>query len=154
MQHNTDKKSDTQAESERLDQLAKSSDTVLFRCKSLFPFDFFPDAVVVTQSKVDIIYGHFFFVKSVHTLLIENILTMRLDTGPLFASLQFEVKGYEQNPPEVGYLAKHEAVKAQEIIMGLVAAKHEGIDLKSVQRRKVTESVNQIGATKGDVTGM
>ncbi|MBP9820463.1 hypothetical protein KBC79_07060 [Candidatus Woesebacteria bacterium] len=141
-------------QSKKLQQLASSSEKVLYRCQTVFPFTLFPDAIVVTPSKVDIVYHHFFFMKSVHSLLIDNILTLRLSTGPFFASIEFEVKGYEQNPPEVTYLPKHSALKTQEIIVGLIAAKQEGVDLKKIKKKQVQTNVNRIGAAKEDVTGL
>ncbi len=134
-------------------KLAHSADQVLFKCRTVFPFDFFPDVVIVTPSKVDIIYSHFLFTKTVHSVLIENILTMRVTLSPFFASLQFEIRGYEQNPPQVEYLTKDAAVRAQEIIMGLVTAKHEGIDLKNLQSKQVQNQAQRIGSSNEPVTG-
>ncbi len=139
---------------QQLTELAESADRVLLRCKAVFPFDFFPDSITISQNKVTIVYSDFFFMKSVHTVLIENILTVQASVGPIFASLLFEVNGFQQSPPEVTFLAKSDAVKAQEIIMGLVAAKHEGINLTDLKTKVVKNQINQIGATKEDVTGI
>src|SRR5438034_3327491 len=48
-------KTNKQKMTERIMQLAKKSSQVLFRTKTVFPFDLFPDTLTINANKIDIV---------------------------------------------------------------------------------------------------
>lgn len=131
-----------------LSSLAANSLAPLFEVKGTFPFDLLPDTVSVDQNKVDIIIREFPFFKRVYSNLIKNINAVTLTTGLFFATLNFEVTGYETNPPLVKWLPIHDAVRARRIITGLIVVFKEGIELSQVHPQEVLQRVEEIGKAR------
>lgn len=138
----------------QLNNLVKASKRLLYKCETVFPFTLFPDMILIDQNKIDIIYRNFFFSKSVFTLMIDDVRTVKVSAGPFFASMNFEVVGYEQNPAPVRFLPKASAFKMRRIIMGLTAAKREGIDLDNMSKQQVKQKIQEIGAAQEQLTGV
>ncbi len=132
-------------EKEKLHTLVQIGTERLFRVKSIFPFTFFPDELIIDRTQVDIVYGLFFFSKSVFPMHVKDILNVVITTNFMFARLTFEIRGFEQNPRSISYLPKDKAVQAQQIVMGLKACYEQGIDLSKLQREEVLQTCLQIG---------
>lgn len=130
---------------ERLQALRKNADVELFSCTSIFPFTLFPDTVSIDANKVDITHRLFFFSKNIRTLLIEDIRFVNVTTNLFFAKLHFEVVGYEKNPDPVRFLSKEDALKAKQIITGLIATNKKDISLKNVKKKTIKKSAQKIG---------
>lgn len=144
----------TKNKNNELDRLVKASKKVLYKCRSVFPFTFFPDTVVVDQNKIDIVYSTFFFSKSIFTLMIDDVRTVKVNIGPFFATMLFEVIGYEKNPQPVRFLPKKSALKMRRIIMGLTTAKRERIELESLNRKLLVQKAEEIGTTQEKIIGV
>lgn len=104
----------------KIDIVQQKSNTVLFTAKTLFPFTLFPDTVIITEAAVEIIYGLFFFSSQRFPIPITSLKTVSLSTNLLFGTLSFEITGYEQNPPQVSFIPKSQAIKAKNILNGLI----------------------------------
>lgn len=140
---------------EKLDTIQKASNQVLFHCRSVFPFNFFPDEVVVDKNKVDLVYGYFFFSKEVISIMLEDIRTVEVTSGPFFASLKIDIVGFEINPEPVRYLSKSCALEVRKIVVGLTKAKREEIELTEIKNPKVRSRTKNIGETNlVDVKGV
>ncbi len=131
-----------------LNQLIESSDRILYECTTVFPFDLFPDKVIVDENKIDIVYKYFFWTERVFSIMIHDIRTIRVSTGPLFASLLIEIKGYEINPEQVSYLPKQAAYSIKQIVMGLMAVKNEGIDTTQMSLPDLRRRLEEIGVAE------
>lgn len=128
-----------------LEKLQKNSEVLLHSCTSIFPFTLFPDTVTIDPNKVDITHRIFFFSKSIRSLLIEDIRFVDVSTNLFFASLHFEVVGYEKNPEPIRFLAKNDAVKAKQIITGLIAARKKKIPIDAVKNTHLKKKMEKIG---------
>lgn len=118
---------------------------ILFRAKSVFPFDLFPDVVVIDENKVDFVYGIFFYSSQVFSVSIRNINGAMSSTNLFFGSLEIEVSGYNKNPDPVTYLLKSDAAKARRIINGLVTCYKQGIDTTVLNLQAAKDKVEEIG---------
>lgn len=141
------KNSHGQSSQPKLDKLRKATDRLIYKCESMFPFTLFTDSVLIDLNKVDIVYRNFFFSESVFTLMFEDVRTVKVSNGPIFATMRFEVTGYEQNPAPVSFLPKSEAGVARQIILGLTVAKREGINLEELENKMIRKKAAEIGAT-------
>lgn len=130
---------------QQIDKLVQNSSEIICRYKTVFPFDFFPDQIVVTRDKVDIIYGVFFLSKEVLSILIPNIYEITIDFSLLFATLTFRVIGFQDDPLPVTFLKKNEAIILRRIITGMVIAHKENIDLKHFDVKELRQKLEQIG---------
>jgi|SRR5688572_17415747 len=134
-------------EVEKLDKLAEETNSVIYEISSTFPFQLFPDKLIIDENKVTIIRREIFF-KRIYPILLRDILTVRVDRSILFASMNFEVKRYTKNPRPIVYLSPRRANKARQYIMGLVQAKRAGIDLSKLTTDQIRERLEEIGKTQ------
>ncbi len=153
-QNNTtssDKDKPKNAESE-LDKVAQGSQRILFKAKTLFPFDFFPDELIIDENKIDIVSGLFFFSKDVFSIPIGNVSGVNSSFDLFFGQLRIEAWGLNKNPLPIRFLTKKDAQTARRIISGLILANKSEIDLKSVPLSKTKTQLERIGATKQSLT--
>jgi hypothetical protein len=132
----------------KLDTLVSQTANVIFEAKNVFPFDLFVDKLLIRPTKIDVVYGIFFFSDHVMSMLIKDLKAVKLTTGIFFASLQFELQGYEENPPEIKFLWREDAMKARRIISGLMAAQQNGVDLTQLPVDQLMEKTEEIGRAR------
>lgn len=131
----------------KLDNLEKNTKEVIIEAKSVFPFQLFPDKISIDKNKIEIVYVDFFFMKRTFTILVEDLLNVKIHTGIFFASLYFEVEGYEKNPEPVSYLAKSDAMQIRDTIVGLIKAKREEVPIEKIHKKEAREKLKKIGQT-------
>jgi hypothetical protein len=131
---------------ERLDKLVEQSNRVLLQCQTVFPFDIFPDTLIVDERKVNIIYKEFFLSENVHSVLIENIQDVQIEAGALFAKLTVIPSLYPDTMVSVEYLRKNDAFEARRLIQGIIACKREGIDLSKLDLPEIVDKIRAVGS--------
>ncbi len=143
----TDKKNaqSSMAAEIELDRTARASRRILFKTRTIFPFDLFPDELIIDENKIDIISGLFFFSKDVFSIPIGNISGVNSSFDLFFGQLRIEAWGLNKNPLPIRFLTKKDAQKARRIISGLILTTKNEIDLKSVPLAKAQMRLEQIG---------
>lgn len=135
-------------EKQKLDMLVNQTDRVLYRIKSTFPFDFFPDELVIDISKISLISRIFILSHQIRITNIANILDSTIITGPIFATLQIAERVPNQPPIIIHYLIKKHALKANQLIQGLQIASQSQIDLTKIPDKELIIYIENIGKTK------
>lgn len=109
---------------------------VLMKIHSVFPFDLFPNTIILQKNKIDIIHRPFFFTKEVFTVFINDIRTIRINSGPFFATLSFELKGMmeEQNPEPISFLTKKSAQKIRKLALNLCVSQAKNKSKQTVKK--------------------
>lgn len=133
---------------DRLKDLSKKTSRVIYDVKTIFPFTLFPTHIEINEQSVNIIKEIFFFSKSSFPMLIQDIRNVKVSTNIFFASIEFEIEGFEENPPIVKFLPRNKAIKAKQIIMGLVLCKKENINLSKIKTKELIKLVRDIGKTE------
>jgi hypothetical protein len=128
---------------EELNELAHGASRVLFKTKTVFPFDLFPNDLIVNDDKVDIIFREFFMSEQIHTEMIEQLKDVIVETSPFFATLRLVDKFNIET--SIKYLPTKDALKARDIIQGLVVAKQRSIDLTGMSDKEVLEKISAVG---------
>jgi hypothetical protein len=129
---------DANLNGEKFDDVVKRSDTVLFKAKTIFPFDFFPNDLIIDITKVTVITRNFFFSGQTQSINIKDILDIVVETGPFFATIRVIDMGYlPTNKIHIKYLKKKDAMQARAIIEGLLAANKAGVDITKIPRREL-----------------
>jgi len=127
---------------------------VIYRLNSVFPFDLFPDSIVIDHNKVSIVRRTGPFSQKIFPIALADIKTVTVYSGILFASLTLEIAGYEQNPGTVIKLNKFKAQKARKIIMGLIVANRQEIDLSKLSTKQLSRDLPKIGKTNDKPQGL
>ena len=131
------------------DKLIEQSQKVLLTISSFFPFDLFPDKIIVDENKVRIINKFFFFTEKIDCILLDNITDVEITTSPFFATLKIRDASYYRYPRifKVRLLKIHEALEASRLIQGLISAKKAFIDFSNLNLKVLKEDLELLGDT-------
>lgn len=133
---------------EQLDVLASKTHNVLFEVSNIFPFDFFTDKLVIRPTKIDLIYGIFFFSDHVISMLFRDLKTVKVTTGLFFSSMTFELQGYEDNPPAIKFLNNKDALRARRMISGLMSIYQNDIKMTEIPSSELSQKAEEIGRAR------
>lgn len=150
-------KAETQNQ-QKLDGLLENSKSVLFATKNIIPL--LRDEIIIDTGKVTIIYRPFFFSEKIHSVSIQDITDIYIETAPFFATIKIIDRDFVDNneqmrtPISVRYVWKSNAEKARRIITGLMTASKEGIDLKAISDDDLAKKLEEIGKVKETKTSV
>lgn len=132
---------------ERLTSLTQESKNILYQFTTTFPFDFFPDKIIIDENKINIFSKCFFFTYHVRSILISDITDISLDTGLFFATLTIIDSSNYRFPitETIRYISKENALEARRLIQGLILAKSKNITLSTLPISKVRKDVSALG---------
>src|SRR3990167_5798489 len=113
----------------RLRRLVDQSQKVLLKISSTFPFDLFPDSLVIDENKVNVIRREFLGAERAHSILIENITSVTLNSGLFFASIEIVDSTNLRFPITytLNLLNIKAALRARRLIQGLMEAKRNKV---------------------------
>ncbi len=131
----------------KFDSLVRGCKRMLYKLSAIFPFDLFPDEIIIDECKVSVVFREFFFSDDIHSINIEQIRDVDVETGPFFAKLQIVPDGYPSKPLIVRYLSKKQAYRARSIIQGLMVAKRNNIDLGKIDEPDLAGKLESLGRT-------
>lgn len=135
---------------QKVDEIVLRSNNLLIKLTAVFPFDFFPSVITIDANKITIIDKNFFASETVTTILLEEMTDVVVQSNFFLARI---VLTYSHHPLQpityaVANLWKKEALRAQEIIQGLLVLRlAEGIDLSKLQPEEITKELSRIGKT-------
>lgn len=134
---------------ERLEDLVAKSSKVLFEISGVFPFDFFPDKLIIDEYQVNIINKIFFWSEQIKSIPVKSITDVCVQTGLFFGELCICTNGPGDPVTTIRFLKRHQAIEARGIIQGLREAYMENIDVSAVDNRwELKEKVEMIGKTE------
>lgn len=129
----------------QLDTLLDRAHKVLLKRNTLFPFDLFPNTLIIDYNKMDIIYRHFFRTSQTVSVPIARINHVTVDSIFFLSTLKVEVKGMDKNPAPLPFLRSRDAHLAKNLLLGLVGAHAHGIDLSRLSGQAVIDKLVEIG---------
>jgi hypothetical protein len=134
---------------EKLNSLVKKASTELFRTQTLFPFDIFPDTLIIDTNKITYIYRNFLSSETVTTLLLREITDVTVECTLFMAQLNMSYCHHPMKPMSITIpgLPKKEAMQAKEIIQGILVLLKENVDITTITSQNITDKLQQIGST-------
>jgi hypothetical protein len=129
----------------KFEDLVNNSEKILFKTKSMFPFTWFPDEMIIDPIKINVISKEFFSAERIHCIYIKNILDVFLDVGPFSSTLRIVDQSFTENTVVVAALKKQDAYKARKIIQGLIVAHQQEIDVTGIDDEDLTEKLERLG---------
>ncbi len=129
----------------QLDTLLERAAAVLLRCNTMFPFDLFPNTLIIDYNKIDIIYRYFFRTSQTVSVPIGRINHVSVDSVFFLSTLKIEVKGMDKNPPPLAFMRSRDAHLAKNLLLGLMGAEANGIDLSRLTGQAVIDKLTEIG---------
>lgn len=145
------KKKDKLGEKEaqkKVTSIAERADNILMKIKSVFPFDLFPNTVTIDSNKVIVVDKAFFASETVTSILLEEVTDIVVESNFFLAQIVITYSHHPLRPLhyKIPNLRKHEALRAAEIIQGLLVLRiSEGIDLSKLEPEEIIRQLGEIG---------
>lgn len=125
----------------------------LFRCTSLFPFQLFPDEVILDKLKISIIKRDFFFTKRIITLPLTGTVNVKVYKGPITSMLEMmDMSTLNQQAIRVRHVLNDDAVTFHRLVEGIVIGMRQGVNFMDMERNEMMDSAMKWGAV--DVEGV
>lgn len=137
---------------QNLNSLVNKTHNTLLTIRSIRIFDFFPDKLIIDENKVSFIYKDAFGVKSIHSVLIENITYVEAHTSLITGCLVVVDSSNYRHPIElkIENLRKEAAIRARKLIQGLVHAKTLQLDLTELTAFELEQRLEELGMVTGE----
>lgn len=125
-------------------QVTNASGPLLW-IKAVFPFDLFPEEIIVDRFKIDVIKKDFFFTQNVITIPLSGTVTVNVYKSLFFSSVEI-------HDPSTGVKAKvttltaHDAEQFRKLILGLVVGIRQGINFMGMTNEEVNANSLKWGA--------
>lgn len=132
-----------------LDQVIEQSNIILGRFRGVWPFDFFPDEVIIDKQSVTIVRHNFFFSKGKITCHFEDLVNSEFNVGPFFGSMSIYSKYFTDGEEQIHWFSRDSILRIHAILQGLLIAKKEGVDLKSVPDDELLAKLYELGTHTG-----
>lgn len=133
-------------EERKLDKLVEKSNRVIFHTTTVWPFDFFPNDLTITESQVDMSIKEFFFSSHIESVRVVDIAQVAVETSLLFATLKIDILKPQSEPMVIAYLTRADAIFARRIIYGLLSVAKEKIDIAHMDMPTLVAKLEQIGS--------
>jgi hypothetical protein len=141
----TDSKESDKKEEQKLINLSEKSAKNICELSTVFPFNLFPNTVIIDMTKVTFIYNPFYATEYVKSVGISDILDVEVQTGLLWATLTVVDRRFPDQPFAIEHLDNQGALKARRIIEGLILAAREGVDLTQVDDEVLQKHLETLG---------
>jgi hypothetical protein len=136
---------DKRTEQERMEDLINAGNKTLFKLKAIFPFDLFPDELIIDPLKISHVHKIFFYTDEMKTFLIDNIKNITIENFLIFSKIIIYDDTYINTGVVVGPFLKKDAVKAYNIIQGLMASVKREIDPTQIEAEKDIDKLINLG---------
>lgn len=134
----TKKEEDSQAVS---DLIAKSNRCII-SISSLFPWDFFPNTIIVEENRVTFVFRQFLASQS-HSIEIKDISNVFIESSLFLATIQIVSNTYVQNDIKIGNLYSKKAIKVQRIIEGLRTFREYNINTSDYEINELIAKIEE-----------
>lgn len=120
---------------------------VLFTVRTVFPFDFFPDTIIVDRFKVQINKAFFFASYRVTTVPISETLNIKVTHGLFFAQVHIE-DFMARVSTKIEYLPNADATELGELVQGMVIAMKQKASLQQDTSLNIARAAEELGSTR------
>jgi hypothetical protein len=115
-----------------LETLITRSHLVLLQVRSIFPLDLWPDRMILDMSKVTIFSRQFLGLTTEHTIMLDEIRDVDLESNPICSTLRILITGPGGMWTSITNLRRQDAQKAKFILEGLIIARLERCNLEGL----------------------
>lgn len=123
---------------------------ILMKSNSVFPFQLFPDSIVIDRQKLTIANRFFYRVAKINSVPIQDILSVQADVGLFFGSVYINSRYFMTNPQAIEFLPRSEALRIQHLLQGYIIAHERGIDCKTIDKDQLITLLNDLGQGVSD----
>lgn len=133
----------------KLHALVNRAARVLVKVKAVFPFNFFPDELILDDNAITHRENRFFYTAQIRSIAYEDIFNVIVEYNVLFGTLEIHDKLSTRQPVIfVHHLKRRDAHKVRRIIRGLILAKKEGVDTREIPLNLLIHKAEELGKAK------
>ncbi len=120
----------------------------LLHVRSAFPFQLFPDELIIRVNHVDYFRNVFFASATMTRVLIPDIKSVMLHYNPVFATIEIVPMVPFKQQLRIKHLWKGQARKARRILSGLMETHQQGLDFTRYSHRDLVLMLSEIGRAR------
>lgn len=128
---------------EKLETLRKQSEKVIYKASTFSITN--PTTIYIDREKITIVQRPWWIFQKRFPILIKDIKTVVASIALIFGEIILDISGYETNPDIIRPFWPGETLKVKRILLGLVIATREGIDLSVYDDKELMEQIEKIG---------
>lgn len=141
---------------QKLEAIAERHDVVLLRAQTVFPFSLFPDTIIIDTTKLSVIRKQMFATEHITTIPLKDISDATVQTALFLATLTVVYMPRASSPGMVQPVEDHitslkraDAMRAKDIIKGMLVASSENIDISQLQPEEIVNVIEKFGHSEG-----
>lgn len=143
-QHNKNQALRKEVDRQTVADLVKKSNRIIISISSkIFPWDFFPNTIIVEESKVIFIFRQLFSSQS-HAVDIKDISNVFIESSLFSSRLQIVSRTYIQNDITIGNLNRKKANQVRRIIEGLRTFAEHNIDTSNYEIKELVDKLEEL----------
>lgn len=129
-----------------LKEIVQKSNEIIADARAVWPFDFFPNEIMLDRTKVTIIERTFFWSRNVMSFRVEDILNVSVATGPFFGSITIASRVMSTvDHFTVAFLWRRDAIYLKSILQGYLIAQQNKIDVSHLTHDTLIETLIELG---------
>lgn len=119
----------------------------LLRAKGIWPFDLFPDELIIEEKRIVIKRNIFPFFSTTTTLPISRLTLFEWNKSILFSSVYIKGAYTDNIEITISWLSHKDAKKAKELIDGLSMKQNEAMEIMEHDRGRFIRALRIMGQT-------
>jgi hypothetical protein len=127
-----------------------AANETLFQMSATFPFQLFPDQIILDRLKINIIKKNFFASSQITTLPLSNTISVKVNSNPFFSQVEISDTNLRGATTFVRHLRKDDAMKFKTLVQGIVIGMNQGIDLMSMTSNELVEATQEWGSVDAE----
>lgn len=132
-------------EEKKLEEAINKRKKSIFKVKTLFPLDLFPDTLTIDLDTVTVSSHNFIKSGSVVSYSIDDIKRVVVEKGPITSTVRIYLTGASKEVA-VSQMKNSDAFEVRKIINGLLRAKKEHINLRKIDTKMFHKKIEELGA--------
>ena len=130
---------------DELSAMVGTSQEILFKTNSVFPFMLIPDTITIDRTNITIAHRLFFKLATIITIKIEDILNVTPNIGPFFGSLRIVTTFVDRKSPyTVNYLKRSDALRINRILQGYKIALQQKVDTSNLSKEELVKLLDRL----------
>lgn len=141
---------------QKLENIIDRHDIEIMRASSVFPFQLFPDTLIIDTTKITIIQKTLFATETIHSCSLKDLSDVNVQTALFLATLYIRYMPQSPSPGmnepkevSINCLKRSDAIKAKNILRGVLIASAENIDIATLSPEEVATVLEKFGKNEG-----
>jgi hypothetical protein len=144
-------KQDKRQTAKEIREAVGTSDDVLMRATTVFPFTLFPATVTLDRNQFRVTRRDIFNSAEVFSIRIEDLLSITADVNQFFGTIKLSTRFFDpQKPYTIKFLKRGDTLRLKRITQGYLTARQRKIDCNALSTRELATMLDELGQVAPD----